>query len=998
MPDNSSNRATMRLDGHRARLFFGVWLGSAVLVGTLTADASNGDLAFAYTTVSGNSANVRRAYKIVITDTATGAFKYETSVRSFGTINSTSMPCREFGRGAALVESGDTMTVYSVVVPTDKLVSATSGFLPDYTTYTNQNGVLSPMCCSGGAYMDYLPTGTTTVDVSFQGDLAYFIDDDSNGPINHSYTASTATGSTSSTSANPTFTFTAGYHIVVHTATDADNSATHTQVVPVMIYDDDNPPYEVAEADLTLDIETGASARWRLFDDAERATLPDGAMGCLFLRETYNNSEQSFGNAVESRSHMKWVGFLSSTEFSIDNPIGGENPIYFSGISPLQKLLNLAGFSKVLLDDASPADWSELEALTTLRAILQIARWYTTFCEVFDFTVGTYVNYEYPRLYVQKSSAGEQIKEIADATDARLTCDRVGRFILGTAIEYSPLADHNNYDTTLTIAADDYDATGGGIRVYYDHFSTHGTIEARALSGGASPTAFFSRWPGVPGTGTQDVVFERWICDPSDSQNDTNQRAGDRAAAMFGIFIDASGIQQRAYDVDIPLLGAYDVIDPAYQEWVEIGLDETTNRRGIDLSASYHQPRTVNIRYNEDGTASSTLTARSETSARNGVTYHPPTNATTPPYDPPDNDFVPPVITFPPAASIQAVQLYKGTQRIALIGTSGIARTFNFGSGAATTWEYTTNASLSISGSPALWSPDGFAPGKGLELTSTRLYYLDLTTTPPSVVGGTHRLTLAADNNRGLDMSFGQQGVAGIIEHLGGSTTTYVSTDNFATAPVTTVVGTEAGTVTNPLGFFMSARVPGRVYAHRWTAGGEIEGRESLDYGATYGALAIPNFTTGDGEENMIGALHIPHDQSSDELIAYWTIDTGVSRLYRDDGSGTPVDISPSAASIFCHARGGISTYVGNRNKALLVTNAGIVYGSNNFAATTPTYTTLSVASSYRRGAIAGDNPNTFYLWGASNAVALVTDGTTIVSQVGDLTSSIGEIKGLAGF
>ena len=89
----------------------------------------------------------------------------------------------------------------------------------------------------------------------------------------------------------------------------------------------------------------------------------------------------------------------------------------------------------------------------------------------------------------------------------------------------------------------------------------------------------------------------------------------------------------------------------------------------------------MNVTY-ANGTAQSNLRLVSETAAPAGKTYVPPA----PPGINPDINLDFPPITFPDIGN-GGIYLNAGTARIALICQNGLARTTNFGAGAATVWD-----------------------------------------------------------------------------------------------------------------------------------------------------------------------------------------------------------------------------------------------------------------------------------------------------------------------
>mgnify|MGYP000414197735 CR=1 FL=1 len=122
----------------------------------------------------------------------------------------------------------------------------------------------------------------------------------------------------------------------------------------------------------------------------------------------------------------------------------------FEVISPLARLAQLPGFSKVLISEESPDTWNEVRGLTVKRAIIQLLRHYTNALHLFDLHFNGFADADYSAFYLQKSTPYEQVIELADSRDARLTCDRAGRLEVARRLELTPLADRAAITTTTS--------------------------------------------------------------------------------------------------------------------------------------------------------------------------------------------------------------------------------------------------------------------------------------------------------------------------------------------------------------------------------------------------------------------------------------------------------------------------------------------------------------------------------------------------------------------
>jgi hypothetical protein len=629
MPDLSGNLATLR-QPYSIDLYFTPIYGEEVFSASVANTPTFPAKALALTGSAGSASDVKRGMRVTV-ETAGGIYKGETHVRAAGTISSTYIPIRETSKGVINIASGDVIRVFNAIYLQDKLVSADASFSPDNLAYDTQNSVVAPIAVSGGHFAAFVDNGQTYATIVFAGSESYAVDADSGGTVTHSWVFNSATGTTISTSANPSFTFPVGYHIGSHTVTDSSNSATWTQFIMGQVYDADNPPYGCVIEELNATVEAGWSSRVQVFDAAGLDTIPDHCMGIVWSRETYAGTVQSFGNVIPSRSAVKMLGFIARETARFD-PV--DSTLTFELISPLARLQALPGYSKVMINTTSPDKWREVDDLSVKRAVVLLLRYYTNLTEIFDFLYDA-DTYAFSRFYVQKNTPYAQTLELSDGVDARFVCNRTGRFMVQKRQELTLLTDRSALTTTLTMSAQDIER----YEFTRDHYRTVELLDVRGFKADQdSPTPLFSYWPGLgPGQGTQSSVVERII---AASQSDLNKRAGLRGAALDGVFIDSAGEYRKAFDLRLSLVGAYDVFD-YYKEWVALSIDGSTNLRGVDLSAYRYTFQSANVTYDHSAAMAFTeLTLRAETAAPAGTTYKPttPDNSNTPDYTPPDLD------------------------------------------------------------------------------------------------------------------------------------------------------------------------------------------------------------------------------------------------------------------------------------------------------------------------------------------------------------------------
>lgn len=958
MPSQSSNQTALRADNHKVELYFGVFLGSVVFTATVDSTPTFPATALTVTAVSGSASDVKRGFRVTI-ESSGGEFKGETRIRDSGTISSTNIPLRELSKADIDVRATDVVKVYNIVTLSDRLVDATAEFNPDGTAYSNQNSVIAPLPCSLGAWMGFVDSGQTYATVPFDASNSIAVDEDSGGTLTYSWSAPTATGTTSSTSVNPSFTFPVGYHLVTLVVTDSSNSATATQYIPVRVYNDSSDaPYDcLLPSGISADEENGWNGSVQLFEDATLADLPDRSLVCVFKRERINGSVQSFGSASTGRSHMVTLGYLNRD----DNRGNADNTeVVFDIVSPIQRLSELPGFSKVMISATSPANWGEIEGLSVKRAIIQSLRRYTFLTELFDL-VFNITDATYPRFYLQKSVPREQVKELADGLDARFTCDRTGHFYIHTHPALIALGSRSGITTTLTAT----DADLVDFQFARNHFRVIEVLEARGFTSGSDPQPMFSRYPGTPGLGAQSMTIERLI---ASSQTDLNERCGRRGAFNDNVFIDTNGIMRMAVDAEINLPGSYDVFDPAYREYVVISLNDTTNKRGVDLSDYRFYVRGVTVDY-ADGTATVTLRLRSETNAPAGSTYVPPQEGDVelPPITPPELDN-PGGIVIPPGATPGI-----GSGNIVAFNTDGYryltTNYFTPSSASGPTW---SRSSMSISGSFADAVPDAFVANAGWIATTTGIYRFTNIASSPSYAlvhtfSGDHTAPTSGDyiaietNRAAQNFVVCVYGQSGSGADPGFSIAATSDGSSWTVTDITNAYSTLYGGTPD---VFVSARTPGLAWVTVPTVTGNsptYRVYETTDYGANWAISTTFNFLL-----YIAPTIHIPYADESKMLGVTWNGGDVFDAKIQRNGTNL-LDYAPRRRGLRTDdANGNIAVIVANPDVSVLPGNLE-VYTSTNMLSSSPTITQVS---SNNTNYVCGATVNgAYFVWGASGAI-----------------------------
>ena len=1019
MPSQAANLTALRKSGHKLRGYGSFFVGAEVLEATVDSTPADGALNLTITVVDGDTGDVQPGYRVDVYS-SDGNYKGRTRVRYAGTISTTNLPIREHSKGIAKIEAGDTVRVYAEVRLSDKLVAADETFAPEHEVYSAQNSNPGPIANSGGPWAG----DESLLPIQMTGDTSDVLDPDSTpGNVSHKWVLpdglSFEAGSTE-TDANPELTGVPGSYLVKHVVTDDDNGVSTTSFVPIIIHGTGNEAYDVEILSLEGDEQSGWSATVRFFDPIPVTTVPDGSLFIFWIKEDIDGTTQSFGAASPGRSHIKLVGYLrrdiSSGDYQNDE-------LVFEIISPIARLNELVGYSKVMTNTASPDAWSEVKTLSVEQAVYLLLMHYTNLNNA-GFDIITAANFRdalYSQLFLTKSTPYDQVMQLADSRDGRLICDRTGRFELQGRLELEALGNRSSRTTTITLNNDDlidYDLTR-------EHWEAVEFLRTRGFTAGATANnPVFAKAPGsAPGEGNEDTTEDKLIVDhPTDNYN----RCGRRWARKARVYQDSSGTRRHAPRLQITLYGSYDVLD-FYTEWVEFEAGTTDNMRGVELSDFRWILRRVSVEYT-GGTARTTLTLDAETHGEPGVDDTPPPDTTTG-FDP--GTWTPPDLYFPPFdGTFQPVPfipggLVAGTKRLALIASNGhIYRTTNFDRPSALGGPSYDDVDLSgtIGSSVLQWCYDArsnTASTNGWVVTTTAIYYI-------SNIWGVPTATLqhtfsSSSSYRNIDFDYilspGLFGIVASRYSPGGVRVVYTTNGGSTwSSEVTVDTGVSIGA------FVPALQISARTYGKAWTFAysGGLTRVETMRVTTTNGASwsALTNVYDDDG---LGGGLVIPYADITETIAyhGYWntggttpdpsynrtnnvfrsTIDTGrvditpiVSTVrYGPDQKRGRFTLSASPSSVSRLLVCGVNEAETSRG-VFLITNADSAHDAASTAFTT--LVTPGASVPYTRGVLVDDT--TAYIFGLNGAIAYSADGATVDDRRGNLITTA-EIVGVTG-
>lgn len=761
--------SVVRANGSSLRGYLAVFRGTEVLSATVTADAALlSETSLSISITSGSIANVQRGYRVVF-ESSGGDFKGQSSIRWGTTLDSTHLPVREFSQSEFLILATDVVKVYALIDFVDKLVEASDLFDPDGVPVGVYNSAPPPLACSGGydaGFVDGYETGTPlTYRTQVTNGAPSLILDPTSTPGNLAHLWTLPAGVTfapgsASTNVSPTLRVTVGEYTVYHDVTDNDNGQTWRQCVTYQCYDAAHLPVSVVmETAPTGDVANGWSCTFRAVNLLSLTDAPDGALVLFFVRERINGAWQSLGGTA-GRSASKVVGYLSHDESELTPPLQYQR---FEVISPLARLAQLPGFSKILQQSETPDDWSKVLALMTTRAMIQLLRVYNFALDGgHDLLISPYLlDFPYPELWLQKESPRQQVDELADGVDGRLTCTRSGLFRLDPVAALTDAATRALLNVAYTFSRRDV----ARLVARRDHLDTVGTLELHATSGTGTghpddSLPYFSRAPGSPGHGAEFITIERIIVTGTASQDSTNERAGQRYGLRNRVCTGAAdGIKRRAPEVDLEMRQVYDFLD--FDDQI-VHFDSFPNPRDVDLTAFNWTLTKVSLDY-ASGKVISTFAALTDSPP--GETYIPPASSVVIPIQPP--------LVLPIA---QPARLIPYTHDIAptdlIIFDAGsptchVATTLNLSTGAP----IYVDASTGLTGVTLHVRADPWNYGRYFALQTTGLYRNDSPFTGGSWSLVANYATMFGDASatpNQIEMSINRRGYIGIAGGLNG--------------------------------------------------------------------------------------------------------------------------------------------------------------------------------------------------------------------------------------
>lgn len=568
-------------------MYLAVLVPDDVMAAEVDGNQSRGETVIPYDTVSGTEADVENG---MIAWLGTSAGAKDIGIQRVKSINA--------GANELTIEENDLtlfddyhITVKKVFLPRSKLPAVdTSGINPIFTkdgeSYTDEGSNVPPVVVIGPPDCQFIDAGAGYATVRFVDEFSWSpVSAALSSPI-WNFDGGSDTGGVG-TEADPyVITYsTAGTYWPKLTITDA-NGAVQVCHVPVMVFDDADPPYTDLETQPRQSSMRGTRQGYTVVGSAAQADFPDGTWVVRFNRDYYGGAESVLETRYPFRGHIKFAGFLIGDSVRTDTNVSRTS---FEAEDITGVLARLPGWGDRVEDVATATRWTEIEDLDVLKAVLHVLRWSTTVLEI------TGVRYTLARsaseILIQSERWGEGsiLQQCQQTLSSRgIFADLVGD-VQGTLhIRQDPNAmDHSDRSSTVVTVVDLADTDFKLLNLRRLEYVQAQYVRLSGLAwNGSAASPYQSYAPGVPDQATpvEDVSGQVLV-----SQADTSRLAGDIFAKRNNTFGPST----------IELPGNWDVFDPALQERITFVLAADENNRGLVFTDSdYWIVREVSV--NED--------------------------------------------------------------------------------------------------------------------------------------------------------------------------------------------------------------------------------------------------------------------------------------------------------------------------------------------------------------------------------------------------------------
>ncbi len=411
------------------------------------------------------------------------------------------------------------LTVIDAFEPWAKHVLISSGvtYMDGSVAYTNQHSAPDPVVIMGSNRILEL-TGAS-VSSSWMAALSYLIDGSSIS--SYAWTCATASSSSGTTTATPTFAFnTVGWHLVYCTVTAA-NGKTFFGVRYVYVYDQAHlPPSAAFPSAPRQDAESGG---WEfelvLFDNAGLDTVRERALVIVFGEDHFGDTQQSIG-PVDGAENILVEGWIARESIRW-HPAQGQ--VSFTAYTAQYWLSQIPAFPDgVEFTSGTPTAWTEFQNLTVDKGLWHFLHWRTTITRIMDVFLTGDTKYM-KEVSSLASNLWEQIREMAwSQIYARAGCNAWNQLFIQVHPQLTPLASRT-WATVLTITKADWRDEIDFERITQSEAAVV-SLSGIAVNASGVGAPYFALSPGhaYPHYGTIDIQDRLLV----ESQAQTNALAG----------------------------------------------------------------------------------------------------------------------------------------------------------------------------------------------------------------------------------------------------------------------------------------------------------------------------------------------------------------------------------------------------------------------------------------------------------------------------------------
>ena len=805
-----------------------------------------------------------------------------------------------------------------------------------------------------------------------------------------------ATFDGSSTAEAATIDFdTAGFYIVYCTLTDSGGK-THTAETYVWV-DDGTVDLSGWYVDQDKQDLTGRQITFGRFGDTAESVAFPGA-GFLYTEEhTFNSTTVTAGTTVTT-----FAGYVKTEKPSRAITHG---KTLFEVVSPAHMVKEIPMASQYVIEVSSPANWTQVSS--DLSHPSGVA-WYLiqhhcpAMLQAFDFapladpsdgSMDT-ANRDHIWTFTGKSLWAQLAEIIPHQINAG--CDSQGALYLRHKPQLMSSTDRDSVDVRMTWGAGDIrESLEYSQKIRYPV----GIVDGYAFSyDGTNIIPYWGRSPGdSQGQGKTTNTVNGMVVASTTAQADLNTIVGH-------LFAEANSSTPPFM---LKALRNFDTADPARMVWHKRNITSTYDPRGVGWSDERILPVKVTRKWERQESGAwikrVDITMQPETSGQPALTKQVPVSTEDnwdewgDWFDPFEwGEIITDSLLFNPAVN-------AGIENIVHPSVDGyLYRTSDYDS-ASPTWD---QVSSGVSGTPQSYATYAYSPNyvgtgsavNGWISTSTGIYKVDdLLGTPSATLQHTWTNTSLYSN---IDFSFGLEewGVCVSYNSTNGVVATYTRDSGSTWSSEVAVSGVVDRST--PPALYVSSKTPGLTYAGAWQSANAGRLYKSTDYGLTW------NLSTNlyNNLRDSLGFdLHIPWNNNDDESLAFYGyFEYYFSQPYYHaraiDGTSQLNIIQPGPMQ----SRWCIQSSPQNRQKMLLTgrENYGVLAKNGVFLSTDAgaSWTHLASISADVRAAMAGDDQNTFYLFGTNITRYSNNLGATIEDKWGNLSDfSPGQFIGIAG-